>query len=286
MMKQESPMAKTVLITGTSSGYGKATAELFLTRGWNVVATMRRPDPDVFGTTTARLKVVALDVTQESSIAAALAAATAALGGIDVLVNNAGIGLASVVEATPDHIVREVFETNTFGVMATCRAVIPLMRRQGGGVIVNVTSSAAIAPMPMVAVYAGSKFAVEGFTEALSYEVLPFGIRARLVEPGYAPSTRLTANGAARMEGLIPRDYGAFAQACFARIADYPVPYCTEAEVAETVLQAATEPGPQLRFLAGADTRMVSDLRWTTSEARYLDGMRAMFGPRVSLPAA
>ena len=158
-------MTKTILITGSSSGYGKAMAELFLDRGWNVLASMRRPDPTVFATTTERLKLLRLDVTDADSIGKAIADGVAAFGAIDVLVNNAGIGLASAVEVTPDNIVREIFETNTFGVFATCRAIIPQMRKQGHGVLVNVTSSAGIAPMPLVAIYAASKCAVEGFTE-------------------------------------------------------------------------------------------------------------------------
>src|SRR5262245_24359532 len=142
-------MTKTVLITGTSSGYGKAMAELFLDRGWNVVATMRRPDASAFAPRTdGRLQVVPLDVTDAESIDRAIAAGIAAFGAIDVLVNNAGIGMASIVEATPDSTIREIFETNTFGVFAACRAVTPHMREAGGGVIINVTSSAAIAPMP------------------------------------------------------------------------------------------------------------------------------------------
>src|SRR5690606_12859134 len=167
------------------------------------------------------------------------------------VVNNAGIGLASAVEATPKAVIRNVFETNTFAVFAMCRAVIPLMRRQGHGTIVNVTSSAAIAPMPLVAVYAASKCAVDGFTESLAYELAPFGIRARLVEPGYGPTTRFASNGAPRMEGLIPPDYGAFAQGCFAKLASYPTDYCTETEVAEAVWAAATDQGRAIRYLAG-----------------------------------
>src|SRR5271166_4208894 len=122
-------MTKTVLITGTSSGYGKAIAALFLDRGWNVVATMLHPDPSVFATASERLKVLRLDVTDPESIGSAVADSAAAFGAIDVRVNNAGIGLASAFEATPESTVREIFETNTFGVMATCRAVIPQMRK-------------------------------------------------------------------------------------------------------------------------------------------------------------
>ena len=272
-------MPRTVLITGTSSGYGKAMATHFLAQGWNVIATMRRPDPQLFGGAGDGLAVLPLDVTDAASIAAAIEAGLARFGAIDVLVNNAGIGLAAAFEATPDATIREVFETNTFGVFATCRAIIPPMRRQGRGVIVNVTSSVAIAPVPLVAAYAGSKAAVEGFTDSLAYELRPFGIAARLVEPGYAPTTRFTANGAARMQGLIPPAYGDFAQGFFRRMADYPTAYCTEAEVAESVFAAATEEGDRLRYPAGADTRLLAALRWSSSNAEYTARMRAMFDP-------
>ena len=272
-------MTRNILITGTSSGYGKAIAELFLARGWNVLATMRRPDPTVFSAATDRLKILRLDVTDADSIAAAIADGVAAFGAIDVLVNNAGVGLASAVEATPDAVIRQVFETNTFGVFATCRAIIPQMRRQGHGVIVNLTSSSAIGPMPLVAAYTASKSAVEGFTESLAYELHPFGIEARLVEPGYAPTTNFTANGGPLMQGLIPADYEAFAQACFAKMADYPTAYCTEAEVAQATYAAATDSGRQLRYPAGPDTRMLAELRWSTSDQEYGARMREMFDP-------
>ena len=275
-------MTKTILITGTSSGYGKAMAELFLERGWNVLATMRRLNAGVFRHSPDRLKVLPLDVTDAGSIDRAIAAGVAAFGAVDVLVNNAGIGMASIVEATPDSTVREIFETNTFGVFAACRAVIPQMRRQGRGVIINVTSSAAIAPMPLVAIYAASKYAVEGFTESLSYELEPFGIKARLVEPGYAPTTKFTANGGSRMQGLIPADYTAFTQSCFERMMDYPTAYCSEADVAEATFSAATDAGMTIRYPAGSDTKLLAELRWTTSEAHYLTRMREMFGPRYS----
>jgi NAD(P)-dependent dehydrogenase (short-subunit alcohol dehydrogenase family) len=272
-------MPKTILITGTSSGYGKAAAEFFLAHGWNVVATMRRPDPSVFADGWERLRVLALDVTNEQSIATAIDATVGEFGPIDVWVNNAGIGLASVVEATPDHTIREVFETNTFGVIAACRAIIPQMRKQGHGVIVNVTSSVTVGVMPLVAVYAASKCAVEGFTESLSYELDGFNIKARLVEPGYAPTTNFSANGGVRMQGLIPDEYYDFAQACFSRFGNYPTALCTEAEVAEAVYAAATDEEFKIRYPAGADTRLLADLRWSTSEEQYQQRMRETFGP-------
>ncbi|NVZ64790.1 SDR family oxidoreductase [Pseudomonas gingeri] len=238
---------KTVLITGCSSGYGLETARYFHAQGWNVIATMRTPREDLLPVSQ-RLRVLALDVTQPESIAAVLKAS----GPLDVLVNNAGIGLFGAFEVTPMATTREVFETNTFGVMAMTQAVLPHMRGRRCGVIVNVTSSATLAPMPLVAVYTTSKMAIEGFTASLAHELEAFDVAVKLVEPGYAPTTRFTSNGSARMDGLIPPAYAPFAQAVFASLAQSSA-RTTELDVAEAVWRAATDTTGQLRFAAGAD---------------------------------
>ena len=180
----------TVLITGSSSGYGLETARHFHAQGWNVIATMRTPREDVLPQSE-RLRVLALDVTNPDSIAAALEAS----GPIDVLVNNAGIGAMGAFEATPIAAARELFETNTFGVMAMTQAVLPQFRERRSGVVVNVTSSVALARMPLVAVYTASKTAIEGFTASLALELEDFDVSVKLVEPGYGPTTRFTSNG-------------------------------------------------------------------------------------------
>ena len=169
----------TALITGTSSGYGLETARLFAARGWDVIATMRTPREDLFADAE-RVRVLPLDVTSPDSIAAAVEAS----GPVDVLVNNAGIGAFGAFEATPLELARVVFETNTFGVMAMTQAVLPGMRERGGGVVVNVTSSATLAPMPLVSIYTASKTAIEGFTASLAFELAAVGVQAKLVEPG------------------------------------------------------------------------------------------------------
>jgi len=238
---------KTVLITGCSSGYGLETARRFHAEGWNVVATMRTPREDVLPRSE-RLRVLALDVTRPSSITDAVAAS----GPIDVLVNNAGIGLFGAFEATPMATAREVFETNTFGVMATTQAVLPQMRARRAGVVVNVTSSATLAPFPMVAVYTASKMAIEGFTASLALELAEFDVRAKLVEPGYGPSTRFASNTGPRLDGLVTEPYAPFAQRIFASLGG-PAAVTTEAEVAEGVWRAANDVTGQLRFPAGAD---------------------------------
>ena len=238
---------KTALITGCSSGYGLETARHFHAQGWNVVATMRTPREDVLPRSE-RLRVLALDVTKPESIRAALEAS----GPIDVLVNNAGVGLLSAFEVTPMTTVHEVFETNTFGVMAMTQAVLPQFRARRSGVVVNVTSSATLAPMPLVAVYTASKMAIEGFTASLAFELEAFKVRVKLVEPGYGPSTRFTSNGAPRMEGLIPEAYGPFAQQVFASFGQ-PAAVTKVSDVAEAVWRAANDESGQLRFPAGAD---------------------------------
>ncbi len=274
-------MANTVLITGTSTGYGKATAQHFLDRGWNVVATMRNPNPSLFHGDTARLRVLALDVTSPESIQAAIAEGIEAFGSIDVLVNNAGIGLLSAFEHTRDAVMREVFETNTFGVMAVCRAIIPHMRERGRGTIINVTSSVGLAPMPLVAIYTASKYAIEGFSESLSYEMELLGIRVKIVEPGFAPTTNFAANGAERMQGLLPPPYAEFAQAYFERMANYPTAYATEQDIADAVLTAAIEENHQLRYPAGADSQMLASMKSDLSADEYLREIRRMFVPGV-----
>ncbi|WP_319533057.1 SDR family oxidoreductase [uncultured Cohaesibacter sp.] len=244
----------TILITGTSSGYGLETARTFLDKGWSVIATMRRPDESLFETSD-RLRILPLDVTDGDSIAALIEAA----GPIDVLVNNAGIGVVGAFEATPMAHIRKVFETNTFGSMAMVQAVIPQMRERRSGVIINVTSSVTLAPMPLAAAYTASKQAIEGFTGSLAHELAAFDIVAKLVEPGYAPTTRFAANTDIPVMELIPEAYEAFAQPIFADYANPPLT-TRESDVAEAIWSAAldgmdrnSEAHSKLRYPAGSD---------------------------------
>lgn len=246
---------QTILITGCSSGYGLETARHFHAKGWNVIATMRTPREDVLPRSE-RMRVLALDVTKPDTIPGVLAEA----GPIDALVNNAGIGMFGAVEATPMSMVREVFETNTFGAIAMTRAVIPQLRARASGVIVNVTSSATLAPMPMVAIYTASKLAIEGFTASLALELAAFGVRVKLVEPGYCASTRFSANSGPRVASLITEPYAAFAQQVFAQFTQI-TESTTERDVAEGVWRAVTDESGQLRFPAGPDAVALAGAR-------------------------
>lgn len=246
---------QTILITGTSSGYGLETARHFLDKGWTVIATMRRPDASLLPVSP-KLRLLPLDVTSDESIAATVAAA----GPIDVLVNNAGIGVVGAFEATPMAHIRKVFATNTFGVMAMCQAVIPHMRERRSGVIVNVTSSVTLAAMPLAAAYTASKQAIEGFTGSLAHELGHFNVRAKLVEPGYAPTTRFAQNTDVRIEDLIPPAYAGFATPIFEAFA-HPTVTTKETDVAEAVWEAVHDTSGQLQFPAGPDAVALFEAR-------------------------
>ena len=247
MFQQREIDMKTVLITGCSSGYGLETARHFHEQGWRVIATMRTPRTDL-SPRSERLRVLPLDVTSPESITACLQAA----GPIDALVNNAGIGAMGALESMPMVRAREVFETNTFGVIAMTQAVIPQMRTRGSGVIVNVTSSATLAPFPLVSVYTASKAAIEGFTGSLAHELHAVGVRAKLVEPGYGPSTQFAHNTPVDWNAAVPEPYRAFAQPILEAFG-HPADVTTPQDVAEGVWRAANDMSGQLRFPAGPD---------------------------------
>jgi NAD(P)-dependent dehydrogenase (short-subunit alcohol dehydrogenase family) len=247
---------QTILITGSSSGYGLETARHFLANGWNVVATMRTPNTEVLPRSE-RLKILPLDVTDDDSIAAAIGAA----GPIDVLVNNAGIGVVGAFEATPMSHIRKVFNTNTFGVMAMTQAVIPQMRARRSGVIVNVTSTVTLTTFPLAAAYTASKQAIEGFTGSLAHELAYFGIRSKLVEPGYGPTTRFAQNTDIKVEDLIPEEYQAFAASIFQSFMN-PQATTKEIDVAEAVWAAVHDTSERLHFPAGEDAVELAEARF------------------------
>jgi NAD(P)-dependent dehydrogenase (short-subunit alcohol dehydrogenase family) len=177
---------QTVLITGTSSGIGEAAVKAFLADGWNVVATARDPATVLRGVDNPRLLRVRLDLTDTQSIATAFEAGSSQFTAIDVVVNNAGVGLGGPLEAVSLDLLREHLDVNVVGVAAVCQAAAAHMRSHGNGLIINVTSLAGRAGIPFLASYCAAKFAVEGLTEALHYELRPFSIRVKLVEPGGA----------------------------------------------------------------------------------------------------
>lgn len=238
----------TILITGSSSGFGLETARYFLDRDWTVIATMRAPRTDVLPASE-RLRVIALDVTDAASIARAIDEA----GPIDALVNNAGAGLMGALEGVSIDAMRQLFELNTFGTMAMTQAVLPAFRTQGSGVIVNVSSAVTLKPLPMLSAYTASKAAVEAFSEGLTLEVEPFGVRVRLVIPGRAPETSFSATARARSQNGIPEAYAAWAKQVFSATPQQSAEITVAADVAEAVWQAVTDASSPFRIPAGAD---------------------------------
>ncbi len=238
----------TVLITGTSSGFGLDTAKLFLDRGWNVVATMRTPREDLLPRSD-RLTVLPMDITDPDSITRAIEFA----GPLDAVVNNAGVGAAVPVELTTQETASTLFETNTLGTLAVVQAVLPQMRAKGEGVIVNVTSSVTLKPLPLVGVYSASKAAVNALTESLAIEVEPFGVRVRLLLPGRAPSTQFGSNALVRPQAEDTSAYSELAQRVFASFRDSSGPITEGQDVAEAVWRAVTDPSAPMRIPAGKD---------------------------------
>ena len=250
-------MSKTVMITGTSSGIGQVTAQLFAAAGWNVVATTRDP-ARADAAARAAYHVVRLDLQDHASIEAAVASALERFGQIDVLVNNAGYGQYGPFEAqTRAQIIRQ-FEVNVFGVMDVMRAVLPSMRAAKSGVILNVSSGAGIYALPLISLYCASKFALEGFSEAVSYELAAQGIVVKLVEPfggvdGTAFQTRADAE---RGVDVASQNYDAFAAditAAYGRLP--PAKLNATADVARMVFSAATDGTNRLRYFVGHDAR-------------------------------
>lgn len=253
---------KTVLITGASTGIGKTSAEYFASRGWNVAATMRKPEKASFHCEGAeRIKVFRLDVTDEASIATAVTDTIAAFGRIDTLVNNAGYGLVGLFEAMSPDQVRRQFETNVIGLMNVTRAVIPQMRAQQAGTIINVASVAGRMSSPLYSLYCATKWAVEGFTEALSYELKAHGIQVRIIEPGPIRTDFMTRSLDVA-DNNISSAYGEF-----------------EARVWEAYkLEFAESPGPELvaaSIYKAATTRSTWRLRFKPN------GWLLMFGRRL-----
>lgn len=239
---------KTVLITGCSSGFGLEIARYFLDRKWNVVATMRTPNQDVLPKSE-HLRVLPLDVTDAGSIRRAVDEA----GPVDVLVNNAGIGMLGPFESTSMAAVREVFATNTFGTMAMTQAFLPQFRARRAGVVVNVASSVTLKALPLLPVYTASKAAVVAFTESLALELAEFNIRAGVVLPGMAPETAFASNAGARVSQTFPEDYAATMNAVMSGFQNYTGAVTHSIDVVEAVWQVVQDGSTAFRVPAGAD---------------------------------
>jgi NAD(P)-dependent dehydrogenase (short-subunit alcohol dehydrogenase family) len=251
---------KTIVITGASSGIGKAVARLFFDKGWSVVATMRNPAAETDLKESARLKLVALDVQDPDGPKAAVVEATKAFGLIDVWLNNAGYGAFGPVEAGTREEIERQFDVNVFGLIACVQAIAPHFREQKAGVLINVSSIGGIMTVPAYAVYNATKFAVEGLSEGLWYELGTFGIKVKVIEPGAIKTDFGGRSQDAWDVSRVP-DYAPFMDKVKAARAKYVANSSTPELVAEVIYRAATDPSDRMRYGVGSDARRFIPLR-------------------------
>ena len=276
-------MKQTVLITGCSSGFGKAAALRFRQAGWKVAATMRNIT-DCYGADTGEdLLVLPLDLQNATSIQAALTRAIEHFGRIDCIVNNAGQGLFTVFETTPMHAVRALFEANFFGPMQLTQAVLPHFKSNGGGRVVNVSSASAIAPDALMSAYSATKWAVEGFNEAVRYELRIENIKIKIVEPGFVKETNIIPNILENSKvAAVPPSYQAyFDQVMAMHMGEQALQPATEADVAAAILAAASDETDQFRYVVGNDAKFYAHMRRETSETEYDTWAHSRFDPRT-----
>jgi NAD(P)-dependent dehydrogenase (short-subunit alcohol dehydrogenase family) len=253
-------MAKTILITGASTGIGKATVEYFASKNWQVVATMRNPEKSADLAQIANVICLRLDVNDPTSIQAAIEGAIAHFGKLDVVVNNAGYGAVGAFEAATPEQIQQQFNTNVFGLMNVTRAILPYFRQQRQGKIVNISSIGGRLAFPIYSLYHGTKWAVEGFSESLQYELLPFNIQVKLIEPG-AIKTDFYSRSQTIFAKPDLTDYEQYQGKVLTRIqqteANAPEPIV----VAKTIYQAVTDRSNRLRYSVGNGVPLLLLLR-------------------------
>lgn len=270
-------MRKTVLITGASSGIGKATALYFQEKGWNVIATMRTPEKEEELATLDHVLVEKLDVTDVGSISSAVKAGIETFGRINVLVNNAGYGAYGPLEAFPrENIVRQ-FNTNVIGLLDVTKAILPHFRKQKNGTVVNISSIGGKMTFPLGALYHGTKFAVEGISEALNYELEQIGCKVKIVEPG-AIATDFGGRSfdfqndetMAEYQEIIGKVMKSF-ETVFERHSESIV-------VARVIYEAVTDGTNRLRYAAGEDAVELLGNRKELDDDSFIGGIKAQFG--------
>lgn len=266
-------MKKTILITGASSGIGKATAILFQNKGWNVIATMRKPEDERELVKLENVLVTRIDVTDVDSITKAVAQGIEKFGKIDALLNNAGYGAYGPLEATPLDKIERQFSTNVMGVLNTTKAVLEHFRTNKSGVIINISSIGGKITFPLGTLYHGTKFAVEGLSEALHYEMMAIGVKVKIIEPGMV----LTDFGGRSFdfnnnESLT--EYQGLVQDVFTWFGSVQQSGSPASAIAEVIYSAATDNSDQLRYAAGKDAEMILAKRQAETDDVFITDMR------------
>lgn len=265
-----SKMSKTIFITGASAGIGKATAKLFAAQGWHVIATMRTPESETELSQLANLTLLPLDVTNPAQITATAQQALA-LGPVDVVFNNAGYSLLGPLEATADEQLVRQLETNFLGVVRVTQAFIPAFRARKAGLFITTSSSAGLMAFPVSSVYDASKWALEGWSESLSYELREFGIGIKNIEPG------LVATDAAQRSVFVSHSaYEALAGKFFAFIGNPANVVSTPEQIAQVVYEAATDGTDTLRYVCGEDVKAMYAQRLAAGDEAFRKGIQQL----------
>jgi len=265
-------MNKTVLITGTSSGFGASAANYFAEKGWNVIATMRDTSKAAVFKNSTNLFITKLDVEDTASIQSAIDAGIERFGKIDVLVNNAGYGLFGIFESASREAIQNQFAVNVFGAMDVTRAILPHFRENKSGVVINVSSGAGAIGFPMASIYSSSKFALEGWSEGLRYELASLGIKVKVIEPGGAPKTGFLNRVGGESAGLqLISDYVPFLEQTgkmFQSMASTSDEDAVE-KVVSAIYESATDDNARLRYSPTQDIQPILNARRSSSEEAY-----------------
>jgi NAD(P)-dependent dehydrogenase (short-subunit alcohol dehydrogenase family) len=271
-------MKPTVLITGASSGIGLATVQYFQSQGWQVAATLR--NPLMFGELNAlpNVQCFQLDVLDPTTIAAAVENTIAVFGGINVLINNAGYGTTGPFEAaTPDQIHTQ-FDTNVFGLMRVTRAVLPHFRAKRCGIIINISSMGGRITFPLYSLYHSTKWAVEGFSESLHYELKPFNIKVKLIEPG-AIKTDFYQRSQVVFQAPELTAYQDYQQRVLDKIQTISKNAPGPELVAKIIFRAATDQRDRLRYSVGQEAPLLLFLRRLIPDAWFFAIIRRSIEP-------
>jgi len=273
-------MSNTVLITGSSTGIGRATAIKFQNEGWNVIATMRTPEKETELNTLDNVLVTKLDVQDQATIDAAINEGIAKFGKIDAVVNNAGYGLMGSFESADDAAVRRQYDVNVFGLFNVTRSVLPHFRENKSGTFINISSVGGKITFPLISLYHSTKFAVEGFSESLSYELSEIGVKVKIVEPGAIA----TDFGSRSMDfrhdetlteynPLVGKVMGFFEKSM------NPERMSTPNLVADVIFEATTDGSDTLRYVAGPDAEQMITARKAMSDEEFMSMMTSQFDP-------
>jgi NADP-dependent 3-hydroxy acid dehydrogenase YdfG len=268
---------KTILITGASSGIGKETAKLFQSKGWNVVATMRTPENETELTQLDNVLVTQLDVLDVASIETAIAAGIERFGKIDVLLNNAGYGAYGPLESFPREKIMRQFNTNVLGLMDVTRAILPHFRSNKDGIIINISSIGGKMTFPLGALYHGTKFAVEGISESLSYEVEGFGGKVKIIEPG-AIATDFGGRSFDFNNDESLKEYQELVGLFYTAMGNMANAHSPVNVVSEVIYEAATDGTNQLRYTAGEDAKVLLENRKLYDDATFIAGIKSQLG--------